>query len=70
MGFRVEDAKYAEYVTIVGNEAGVGAAEEQLLINAGCKVERIAGRDDDETAKLLTELAQLGRRFREFDVDF
>ncbi|MFN8493408.1 MAG: N-acetylmuramoyl-L-alanine amidase [Caldilineaceae bacterium] len=70
IGFSVEDAKYAEYVTIVGNEAGVSATDEQILLSHGCKVERIAGRDENETSHILTEMAELGRRFREFDVEF
>lgn len=70
VGFSVQDARNAEYVTIVGNEAGVSAAEEKLLRQSGCKVERVAGRDEEETSRLLAELAAAGRRFRTFDVDF
>jgi hypothetical protein len=70
LGFSVEEAKNAEYVTIVGNEAGVSAIEEKFLRGSGCKVERIAGRDEEETSRMLAELARLGRRFRAFDVDF
>jgi putative cell wall-binding protein len=70
LGFSAEDARNAEYVTIVGGEAGVPAATERMLREAGCKVERIAGRDEDETSRMLAELARLNRRFRSFDVDF
>ena len=70
IGFSVEDARNAEYVTIVGGEAGVPAASERMLRAAGCKVERIAGRDEDETSRMLAELVRLNRRFRSFDVDF
>ncbi|MBV7329072.1 N-acetylmuramoyl-L-alanine amidase [Chloroflexi bacterium TSY] len=70
IGFSVTDAKNAEYVTIVGNESGINAFEERTLRNAGCQVERIAGRDEEETARILSELARLNRRFRDFDVDF
>ena len=70
LGFSLPDAKNAEYVTIVGNESGISARDEQLLLKDGCKVERIAGRDEEETGRILSELAQLGRRFRDFDVDF
>ena len=70
VGFSVQDARNAEYVTIVGNEAGISAAEEKSLRNSGCKVERIAGRDEEETSRMLAELANLGRRFRTFNVDF
>jgi hypothetical protein len=70
IGFSLNDARNAEYVTIVGSEAGISAAEEKALISSGCRVERIAGRDEEETSRMLSELANLGRRFRNFDVDF
>jgi hypothetical protein len=70
LGFSVDDARQAEYVTIVGGEAGVSADTEQALRNSGCKVERIAGRNEDETGRMLAELVRLGRRFRTFEVDF
>lgn len=70
LGFSVQDARNAEYVTIVGNEAGISGAEEKSLRNSGCRVERVAGRDDEETSRMLAELANLGRRFRSFEVDF
>jgi N-acetyl-anhydromuramyl-L-alanine amidase AmpD len=70
VGFSLNDARNAEYVTIVGGEAGISETEEKALINSGCKVERVAGRDEEETSRMLSELANLGRRFRNFDVDF
>ncbi len=70
VGFSVEDAKYAEYVTIIGNEAGISATDEQILCSHGCKVERVAGRNEDETSRSLAEMAELGRRFQSFDVEF
>ena len=70
IGFNLNDARNAEYVTIVGSEAGISEAEEKALQNSGCKVERIAGRDEEETSRMLSELAKLGRRFRNFDADF
>lgn len=69
-GFSVEEARGAEFVTIVGAEAGVSAVSEQQLIEAGCKVERISGRTDDEAARLLAELVRVGRRFRTHEVSF
>ena len=69
-GFRVEEARGAEYVTIVGGEAGVSAVSAQMLADAGCKVERIAGRTESESGRLLAEMVRVGRRFRDFDVDF
>ena len=70
IGFSLNDARNAEYVTIVGSEAGISEADEKALQNSGCKVERVAGRDEEETSRMLSELANLGRRFRNFDVDF
>ncbi|MEZ4674624.1 MAG: peptidoglycan recognition family protein [Caldilineaceae bacterium] len=70
VGFSLEDAKYAEYVTIIGSEAAVSAGAENLLRKHGCHVDRIAGRDAEETLHLLGELVQLNRRFQSYDVDF
>jgi N-acetyl-anhydromuramyl-L-alanine amidase AmpD len=69
-GFWLEDAKYAEYVTIVGGEAGISIDEEKRLVEHGCKVDRVAGRDDEETGRLLAEMARQGKRFLNIDVDF
>ncbi|MCB0046112.1 MAG: N-acetylmuramoyl-L-alanine amidase [Caldilineaceae bacterium] len=70
VGFRPEDARHAEYVTIIGGPAGVTPETEEMLRESGCKVERIAGRDEEETGRMLAELVRLDRRFRTFDVDF
>ena len=70
VGFSLQDAKNAEYVTIVGNEAGISASDEKMLRDSGCKVERIAGRNEEETSRILSELASEGRRFRSTAVDF
>ena len=70
VGFSPEDARQAEYVTIVGGRSGVSAETEQMLRDSGCKVERIAGRDEDETSRLLAELVRLNRRFQSFEADF
>ena len=70
VGFSVEEARGAEYVTIVGSEAGISAVSANLLADAGCKVERIAGRTDGETGRLLAEMVRVGRRFRDYEVDF
>ena len=70
LGFSVDDARNAEYVTIIGNEAGVSADSELSMRQSGCKVERIAGRTEEETGRMLAELTRLGRRFRTFEVDF
>ncbi|MBI4316014.1 MAG: hypothetical protein HY679_08765 [Chloroflexi bacterium] len=62
-GFSVLEAQSADFVTIVGDEAGITAASEQALLAAGCKVERVGGRDVIETQMRLNELAQTGQRF-------
>ena len=67
-GFSAEDAKNAEYVTIVGGVAGVSYETEQALTAAGCKVERLAGVDFNDTKRMLDELASLGKRFKTFNV--
>ena len=67
-GFSPDDAKNAEYVTIVGGVAGVPYETEQMLTAAGCKVERLAGVDFADTKRMLDELASTGKRFRTFNV--
>lgn len=67
-GFAPDDAKTAEYVTIVGGVAGVPYETEQMLTAAGCRVERLAGADFAETKRMLDDLAATGRRFKTFDV--
>jgi hypothetical protein len=62
-GFSVDDAMSAEYVTIVGSPAGVSTEEEQMLRDAGCEVERIAGMDLSATKHLLDGMAERGERF-------
>ena len=66
-GFSPEDAKIAEYVTIVGGVAGVPYETEQMLSTAGCKVERLAGADFADTERMLDDLAKAGRRFKTFN---
>ena len=66
-GFLADDAKNAEYVTIVGGVAGVSYETEQMLSTAGCKVERLAGTDFDDTKRMLDDLAKTGRRFKTFN---
>ncbi|MFN2165568.1 MAG: N-acetylmuramoyl-L-alanine amidase, partial [Anaerolineae bacterium] len=62
-GFSTDDARAAEYVTIVGGVAGVSYEAEQLLRASGCQVERLAGVDFADTKRILDELADSGRRF-------
>lgn len=70
VGFSIEDAKYAEYVTLIGGEASLSAASEAILVKHGCKTDRIAGRDPQETVRLVRELVRLNRRFQKYEVDF
>lgn len=70
VGSSLEEARNAEYVTILGSEAGISAASEQQLVEAGCKVERIVGRTDVELGQTLAEMVRVGRRFRSFEVNF
>ena len=65
VGFSIEEAKWAKYVTIIGGtKGGVPAEAEQILRAAGCQVERLAGATETETRRMLEELATQGRRFR------
>jgi N-acetyl-anhydromuramyl-L-alanine amidase AmpD len=63
VGFSLDDAMQAEYVTIVGGPLGVSSEAEALLRAAGCKVERVAGDTFDETKALLDQMAEEGKRF-------
>ncbi len=62
-GFSVDDAMQATYVTIVGGPGGVSLEAETRLRTAGCQVDRIAGQDEEETKKMLDDLAESGQRF-------
>jgi len=66
-GFSVDDARQAEYVTIVGGANGVSLAVEQALRSSGSKVDRLTGTDADDLKRILDELARTGRRFRTFE---
>jgi hypothetical protein len=63
IGFDVEQAKLAKYVTILGDTSGVPANTEEILKAAGCKVERIAGKNESDTRLILQQLAAQGKRF-------
>lgn len=64
VGFSVEEAKHAKYVTIVGGPGGVPGDTEKFLRAAGCQVERLGGRTQEETNQMLYDLLAQGRRFR------
>jgi N-acetyl-anhydromuramyl-L-alanine amidase AmpD len=63
LGFNLEDAIDAEYVTIVGGPLGVSTADEARLKASGCKVERVAGNSELATQALLDNLARQNKRF-------
>lgn len=63
VGFDIEAAKEAKYVTIVGGKEGVPPNAERILRRAGSKVERIAGETESGTRALLNQLAEAGQRF-------
>ena len=62
-GFSASEAKSARYVTIVGDTAGVSSQDEQSLIDAGCRTERIAGRTPEQVGRILSGMAERGQRF-------
>ncbi len=64
VGFSIEEAKSAQYVTILGGTAGVPANAEETLRAADCQVERLAGANETETRQMLEQLAAQGRQFR------
>jgi hypothetical protein len=63
IGFDIQQAKAAKYVTIVGGPGGVPANAERILRDAGCQVERINGASETETRQILQKLAAEGKRF-------
>ncbi len=62
-GYSLEEAMQAEYVTIVGGGTGISPQEERKVRAAGCKVERVVGKNVKETRKTLDALAEQGKRF-------
>jgi N-acetyl-anhydromuramyl-L-alanine amidase AmpD len=66
-GFSANEAAQAEYVTIVGGPLGISKEVEAWLKAAGCKVDRIAGKDEADTKRQLDELAEQKKRFQSFD---
>jgi hypothetical protein len=62
-GFSTSEAELARYVTIVGDRSGIDAETEGELIEAGCRVERIAGATAEDTVSILRTMAERGQRF-------
>ena len=67
LGFSIQDAIDAQYVTIVGGPLGVSAEDEAQLRASGCQVERLAGNSEAATKALLDNLARQGKRFLRLD---
>ncbi|MBN1582838.1 MAG: N-acetylmuramoyl-L-alanine amidase [Anaerolineae bacterium] len=67
LGFSVQDASQAKYVTIIGDTNGVDQKAEQSLLDAGCQVERIASKDSTQIRKILDKMATRGQRFASFE---
>ncbi|MEM7343429.1 MAG: N-acetylmuramoyl-L-alanine amidase [Chloroflexota bacterium] len=63
LGFSVDDAMNAEYVTIVGGPLGISSEAEAKIRATGSKVERIAGNSEQATKALLDNLARQRKRF-------
>jgi N-acetyl-anhydromuramyl-L-alanine amidase AmpD len=67
VGFSAKEAAQAECVTIVGGPLGVSQEVEDWLKANGCKVDRLAGKDEGATKQMMTNLIKKGKRFRSFD---
>lgn len=64
IGFSIEEAKSAQYVTIVGGTGGVPASAEQTLLAAGCQVERLSGPTETDTRREMDQLVAQGKKFK------
>jgi len=64
-GFSLATAMVAQRVTLVDCAPELNFDAEEQLRQAGCQVERIAGRDIAETQQILDRLAESGQRFLE-----
>lgn len=62
-GFSPQEASQAENVTIIGGPNGVSSDVEAELRSAGCRVQRIAGKNATQTRSLLDTMARDGQRF-------
>ena len=63
VGFSGQEALQAEHVTIIGGPDGVPMEVEQMLRAAGCRVQRVAGKNAKQTRALLDTMARDGQRF-------
>ncbi len=60
VGFSVDEARYAQHVTIVGDTNSVSAAAEQELREAGCLVTRLSAPDSYALENLFKRLIASG----------
>ncbi|MDP2727558.1 MAG: hypothetical protein Q8P59_08435, partial [Dehalococcoidia bacterium] len=65
-GFSLEEAMQAEFVTILGSNMEISPQEERKVRAAGCKVERVVGKNLKEARKVLDSMAAEGKRFLTF----
>lgn len=62
-GFSLDEAMQAEFVTILGDNLGISLQDERKVRAAGCKVERVSGKNLKEARKMLDDMAAGGKRF-------
>jgi hypothetical protein len=62
-GFSLEAARYADYVTIVGDESRFPLEIEAQLRAAGCVVERIAGDGNATLSSIFAGMVRRNQRF-------
>lgn len=63
IGFTVEEAIGAKYVSVVGNNTRLSAGDETRLKAGGAKIERVAGNSPQAIKALLDNLVRINRRF-------
>ncbi len=63
VGFSSDEAQHAENVTIIGDFSGVPPEAEEVLQAAGCRVQRIVGKNAGATKAILDRMARKGQRF-------
>ena len=51
----------------VYQDLGISKADEEALKASGCKIDRIAGEDEEDTRRMLDELVQKKQRFQSLD---
>ena len=62
-GFSREYAQFAKKVTIIGAKSGIDGGAERFLEKVGCKVERLDGKEFEDTAELLNRRVRANKAF-------